>query len=174
VLVSLHVKDRDLAEALPDFTPEAGAVQSGRRGNRNGGNRDGDLAIRFRSNAGCQRVEEAPPERVAGRRHMRPAPERFGNHEEAAKGPGSQGRAGWWHFDRRPTRYARKAISEKEAHGEFESEHPGYYGAQDTFSVGTMKGGGRIYQQTFVDTYSKLAFAQLYDHQTPITAADLE
>jgi transposase InsO family protein len=66
-----------------------------------------------------------------------------------------------------------KAKSEKEAHGEFESECPGYCGAQDTFSVGNMKGVGRIYQQTFVDTYSKVAFAKLYDRKTPITAADL-
>jgi transposase InsO family protein len=66
-----------------------------------------------------------------------------------------------------------KAKSEKEAHGEFESEHPGYCGAQDTFYVGNMKGVGRIYQQTFVDTYSKVAFAKLYDRKTPITAADL-
>jgi transposase InsO family protein len=66
-----------------------------------------------------------------------------------------------------------KAKSEKEAHGEFESECPGYCGAQDTFYVGNMKGVGRIYQQTFIDTYSKLAFAKLYDRKTPITAADL-
>ena len=66
-----------------------------------------------------------------------------------------------------------KAQTEKEAHGEFESECPGYCGAQDTFYVGNMKGVGRIYQQTFVDTYSKVAFAKLYDHKTPITAADL-
>jgi transposase InsO family protein len=33
--------------------------------------------------------------------------------------------------------------------------------------------GGRIYQQTFIDTYSKVAFAKLYDRKTPITAADL-
>jgi transposase InsO family protein len=66
-----------------------------------------------------------------------------------------------------------KAKSEKEAHGEFESEHPGYCGAQDTFYVGNMKGVGRIYQQTFVDTYSKVTFAKLYDRKTPITAADL-
>jgi hypothetical protein len=50
---------------------------------------------------------------------------------------------------------------------------PGYCGAQDTFYVGNMKGVGRIYQQTFVDTYSKVAFARLYDRKTPITAADL-
>jgi transposase InsO family protein len=66
-----------------------------------------------------------------------------------------------------------KAKSEKEAHGEFESECPGYCGAQDTFYVGNMKGVGRIYQQTFIDTYSKIGFAKLYDRKTPITAADL-
>jgi transposase InsO family protein len=66
-----------------------------------------------------------------------------------------------------------RAKAEKEAHGEFESEHPGYCGAQDTFYVGNLKGVGRIYQQTFVDTYTKVAFAKLYDRKTPITAADL-
>lgn len=66
-----------------------------------------------------------------------------------------------------------KAKSDKEAHGEFESECPGYCGAQDTFYVGTLKGVGRIYQQTFIDTYAKVGFAKLYDRKTPITAADL-
>ncbi len=66
-----------------------------------------------------------------------------------------------------------KAKSEKEAHGEFESEHPGYCGAQDTFYVGTLKGVGRIYQQTFIDTYTKVGFAKVYDRKTPLTAADL-
>ena len=66
-----------------------------------------------------------------------------------------------------------KAKTEKEAHGEFESECPGYCGAQDTFYVGTLKGVGRIYQQAFIDTYAKVAFAKLYDRKTPLTAADL-
>jgi transposase InsO family protein len=66
-----------------------------------------------------------------------------------------------------------KATADKEAHGEFESECPGYCGAQDTFYVGTLKGVGRIYQQTFLDTYTKLAFAKLYDRKTPLVAADL-
>jgi transposase InsO family protein len=66
-----------------------------------------------------------------------------------------------------------KAKEDKEAHGEFESECPGYCGAQDTFYVGTLKGVGRMYQQTFIDTYSKVAFGKLYDRKTPITAADL-
>lgn len=66
-----------------------------------------------------------------------------------------------------------KAKAEKEAHGEFESEHPGYCGAQDTFYVGNLKGVGRVYQQTCIDTYAKVAFAKLYDRKTPLTAADL-
>ena len=60
-----------------------------------------------------------------------------------------------------------------EAVGEIETEHPGYLGSQDTFYVGTLKGVGRIYQQTFVDTYSKWATAKLYAAKTAITAADL-
>jgi transposase InsO family protein len=57
--------------------------------------------------------------------------------------------------------------------GEIETAHPGYLGSQDTFYVGTMKGVGRIYQQTFVDTYCKWAAAKLYTTKTPITSADL-
>src|SRR6266568_7068717 len=53
------------------------------------------------------------------------------------------------------------------------SECPGYCGAQDTFYVGTLKGVGRIYQQTVIDTYAKVAFAKLYDRKTPITAAEI-
>ena len=45
-----------------------------------------------------------------------------------------------------------KAKEEKVAQGEIETEHPGYLGAQDTYYVGTIKGVGRIYQQTFIDT----------------------
>ena len=60
-----------------------------------------------------------------------------------------------------------------EACGEIETAHPGYLGSQDTFYVGTFKGVGRVYQQTFVDTYSKVAFAKLYTTKIPITAADI-
>lgn len=59
------------------------------------------------------------------------------------------------------------------AHGEIETEHPGYLGSQDTFYVGTLKGVGRVYQQTYVDTYAKVAHCKLYRMKTPITAADL-
>lgn len=66
-----------------------------------------------------------------------------------------------------------KKQQDDEACGEIETAHPGYLGAQDTFYVGHLKGVGRIYQQTFIDTYSKVAFAKLYTTKTPITAADL-
>ena len=57
--------------------------------------------------------------------------------------------------------------------GEIETEHPGYLGSQDTFYLGNLKGVGRIYQQTYVDTYSKIAHCKLYTTKTPITSADL-
>jgi transposase InsO family protein len=66
-----------------------------------------------------------------------------------------------------------RAKEEKIAWGEIETEHVGYLGSQDTFYVGCLKGVGRIYQQTFVDTYAKTAFCKLYQQKTPITAADL-
>jgi transposase InsO family protein len=66
-----------------------------------------------------------------------------------------------------------KAKQEKEAHGEIETEHPGYLGAQDTFYVGTLKGVGRIYQQTFIDTYTKVAQVKLYDRKNALVAADM-
>ena len=66
-----------------------------------------------------------------------------------------------------------KAKAEKEAHGEIETEHPGYLGAQDTFYVGNLKGVGRIYQQTFIDTYTKVAMVKLYDRKNALVAADI-
>lgn len=65
-----------------------------------------------------------------------------------------------------------KAKQEKEAHGEIEASHPGYLGAHDTYYVGAIKGVGRIYQQTFIDTYSRVAFAKLYDRKNALGAAD--
>jgi hypothetical protein len=66
-----------------------------------------------------------------------------------------------------------KAKQEQEAQGEIETAHPGYLGSQDTYYVGTIKSIGRIYQQTFIDTYSKVAFAKLYDRKNALVAADL-
>lgn len=66
-----------------------------------------------------------------------------------------------------------KKKDDDEACGEIVTAHPGYLGSQDTFYVGNLKGVGRIYQQTYVDTYSKVAHCKLYTTKTPITAADL-
>ncbi|EYE31924.1 integrase core domain protein [Escherichia coli 1-110-08_S1_C2] len=75
-------------------------------------------------------------------------------------------------FKKRLKALERKARDD-EACGEIETAHPGYLGSQDTFYVGNLKGVGRIYQQTFVDTYSKVAHCKPYVTKTPITAADL-
>lgn len=66
-----------------------------------------------------------------------------------------------------------KAKGEQEAYGEIETHHPGYLGAQDTYYVGSIKGVGRIYQQTFIDTYSRVAFAKVHDRRNALVAADL-
>jgi len=62
---------------------------------------------------------------------------------------------------------------QKEALGEIETLFPGYLGSQDTYYVGNIKGVGKVYQQTFVDTYSKVAICKLYDRKTALVAADL-
>ena len=66
-----------------------------------------------------------------------------------------------------------RAREEKEAHGEIETEHPGYLGCQDTYYVGNIKGVGRIYQQTFIDSYCKVVMVKLYDRKHALTAADM-
>ena len=66
-----------------------------------------------------------------------------------------------------------KAKEEKVARGKIETLFPGYLGAQDTYYVGYIKGVGRIYQQTFIDTYSKVVFCKLYDRKNALVAADL-
>lgn len=66
-----------------------------------------------------------------------------------------------------------KKKDEQQSMGEIETEHPGYLVAQDTYYVGNIKGVGRIYQQTVIDTYTRVAFAKLYDRKHAITAADM-
>jgi transposase InsO family protein len=66
------------------------------------------------------------------------------------------------------------AKKERESHpDEIETEHPGYLLSQDTFYVGYLKGVGRIYQQTVIDTHSSVAFGKVYAAKVPVTAADL-
>lgn len=65
-----------------------------------------------------------------------------------------------------------EAKEEKEAEGEIETYHPGFLVGQDTFYVGWIKGVGKIYQQTGIDTYSNVGFAKLYLEKNALTAAD--
>jgi hypothetical protein len=59
----------------------------------------------------------------------------------------------------------KRAKRENEAHGEIETEHPGYLSAQDTYCAGRLKGVRRVYQQTFKELYDKkcdLAYKHIY------------
>lgn len=64
------------------------------------------------------------------------------------------------------------AKEEKQACGEVETFHPGFLLGQDTFYAAWIKGIGKIYQQTGIDTYSNVAFAKVYTEKTALTAAD--
>jgi transposase InsO family protein len=74
-----------------------------------------------------------------------------------------------------PTQMAALAIMrvDREADGEGESAYPGSCGVQDTLYVGTVDGVGRLFQQTFIDVYSKAVFAKLYCCRKPWTAMEL-
>lgn len=65
-----------------------------------------------------------------------------------------------------------EAKIEKESHGEIETMHPGFLVGQDTYYVGYIKGIGKIYQQTGIDTYSNVGFAKLYTEKNALVAAD--
>jgi len=54
-----------------------------------------------------------------------------------------------------------------------EAPYPGFLGCQDTYFVGTLKGVGRVYAQTFIDGNAAVGFAKLYLSKVPMTAVDL-
>jgi hypothetical protein len=64
---------------------------------------------------------------------------------------------------------SRKA--DKEPHAEFASGCPGHRSAVGTLYVGTLKGAGRSYPQTFIDAFTKVGFAELYRSEGPSIAA---
>ena len=66
-----------------------------------------------------------------------------------------------------------KKKEDEQTRGEIETHHPGYLGAQDTYYVGYIKGVGKIYQQTFIDTYTRVAFVKVYDRKNALVAADM-
>lgn len=64
------------------------------------------------------------------------------------------------------------AKEEEKVHGEIDSPHPGFLFAQDTCYIGYIKGIGKLYQQTGIDTHSNIGFAKVYTEKTSLTAAD--
>ena len=56
-------------------------------------------------------------------------------------------------------RYLKEVEKKEGVH--IKAYYPGYHIFQDTFYVGTIKGLGRIYQQTGIDAYSNLGFAKV-------------
>jgi hypothetical protein len=61
---------------------------------------------------------------------------------------------------------------EKQAHGEIETHHSGFLVAQDSYYVGYIKSIRKIYQQTGIDTNSKVGFAKIYSDKTATVAAE--
>ena len=61
---------------------------------------------------------------------------------------------------------------EEEAYGEIETHHPGFLLGQDTYYVGYIKGVGKIYQQTGIDTFSNIGFAKVYLEKNQTVAAE--
>jgi len=64
------------------------------------------------------------------------------------------------------------AKEDEKVHGEIDSPHPGFLFAQDTCYIGYIKGIGKLYQQTGIDTHSNIGFAKVYTEKTSLTAAD--
>jgi transposase len=65
----------------------------------------------------------------------------------------------------------RGKTTDPEAH--IDSPQPGFLLGQDTYFVGTIKGVGKIYMQSVVDTNCSLGFAKLYLSKVPMTAVDV-
>lgn len=76
--------------------------------------------------------------------------------------------------DRIPGPSPEQAKEEKEAHSEIKTPHPpGFLLGQDTCYIGYIKGAGKVYQQTAIDTHSNVSFAKIYSDKTALSAADI-
>ena len=61
---------------------------------------------------------------------------------------------------------------ERAKHRSLDTRYPGHIVGMDVFYVGTLKGIGRIYQFTAIDTYSSYAWAKLYVDKSALSACD--
>lgn len=116
--------------------------------------------------ASCNREEIQPETDKAGMYHI----------TVAVTGTSPKGSVHIYNLDGvkfRNKRTGTSAFSVDETHGEIETYYPGFLLPQDTYYVGYIKGVGHIYQQTVIDTYSKIGFAKLYDRKNALVAADM-
>jgi len=61
---------------------------------------------------------------------------------------------------------------ERAKHRSLDTRYPGHIIGMDVFYVGTLKGVGRIYQFTAIDTYSSYAWAKLYTDKSALSACN--
>ena len=61
---------------------------------------------------------------------------------------------------------------ERAKHRSLDTRYPGHIVGMDVFYAGTLKGIGRIYQFTAIDTYSSYAWAKLYTDKSAVSACD--
>ena len=61
---------------------------------------------------------------------------------------------------------------ERSKHRSLDTRYPGHIIGMDVFYVGTLKGIGRIYQFTGIDTYSSYAWAKLYTDKSALSSCD--
>ena len=57
-------------------------------------------------------------------------------------------------------------------HRSLNTRYPGHIVEMDTFYVGTLKGVGRIYQFTAIDSFSSYAWAELFTDKSALSACD--
>lgn len=61
---------------------------------------------------------------------------------------------------------------EQAKHRSLNTRYPGHIVGMDTFYVGTLKGVGRIYQFTAIDTFSSFSWAELFTDKSAKSACD--
>lgn len=66
-----------------------------------------------------------------------------------------------------------KVKEEKVVKGEIEMYYFGYFGSQDIYYVGMIKGVGCIYQQIYIDIYCKVVQVKFYVNKDVIIVVDL-